>query len=452
MATHYKKLIFCGFAVIATIGAFAGCKGRSSSKSEVQNSAEAGVAKRYLTTEQAVELVRAGFKPDEVKAVSDSIEISEWLAVQSFVDDANAGQLPSNPLLRRESHGKGQGCLRADFQIFNARAFGLEGLRRYPVWIRLSNGGIYQRDDRNKHISRGWGIKLMDVAETPTHTFDFVMLSSPIFFISDITHYPGFLKSTGEGKIGLAEELLFGMNWDEKVVVARRLMQKVANLLDMPLYSAVPYRYSSPEAVAKYALAPCNVDQPPFYPPSVSPASDDPDYLELAMNQSLEGASATKPLCYFFYAQRPNLNSENGNQSDSIDNPTHEWKGKFERVARITIPAGQHRGGAWDYRKNKSECERMAFSPWNSTTEAEPIGKVNWSRRYVYSALANFRRNEFPKIYQTWLTDHDSPLIREDIRRELARLSVYPTAITPRTQDATEPSIDEGFKALNIGQ
>lgn len=442
----------CSVLILVSAIAVWSCRQRPAGDSDSLSMAVATVQKSYLTDQQSAALAAVGFKPDEVKAVSDSIGISEWLGVQSFVDDANASRLPDERVLRRESHGKGQGCLRADFTILNPKAFGIAGLRSYPAWIRLSNGGAYQDDDRKKHISRGWGIKVMNVAETQSHTIDLVMLSSPIFFISDITHYPGFLKSTGEGKIGLAEELLFGMNLDEKMVVARRLMQKVSNLLDAPLYSAVPYRYSAPEGSAKYAVAPCDQLQPPTYPPSVAPTRDDPDYLELAMNDSLSAARNEKPLCYMFYAQRPHFHPADGSAPDSLDNPTHEWKGTFERLARITIPPGQQRGGPWDYRKNHSECERIAFSPWNTTEEAEPIGKVNWTRRYVYAALANFRRVEFPKIYQAWLTDHNSPLVRDDIRRELSRLTVNPTSISPKAQDTSEPVVDSGFQALGIGQ
>ena len=393
------------------------------------------------------DLAGAGFTPAEIKAVTDSITISEWLGVESFVDDANAGNLKTAPdtVLRRESHGKHQGCLRARFDVTTQNGPGIfHPGASYPAWIRISNGGAFQRDDKSPHISRGWGIKLLNVDETPTKTHDLVMLSSPIFFIADLTHYPGFLKSTGEGKFGLATELLFGLNLAEKKVVVRRLLQKVSNLLDANLYSAVPYRFG--DEPVKYALAPCAKAVPDHYPASSPPPSGSGlDYLEDAMNGTLAGADPKAGLCYGFFVQRPK-----DFKTDSLDDPTEEWQGAFSKVAEITIPAGQQRGGPWDYRHNDADCERIAFNPWNATTLTSPIGKVNLTRKYVYTALADFRRTTFPKIYQTWMANHDDSTVRADLRKELAKLKGAPARFEPHEEDVSEPVVDDGFMALGI--
>jgi hypothetical protein len=52
-----------------------------------------------------------------------------------------------------------------------------------------------------------------------------------------------------------------------------------------------------------------------------------------------------------------------------------------------------------DYRANDDECERMAFDPFNSSEANEPRGKTNWTRKFVYKALSQFRLVEMPKLY-----------------------------------------------------
>lgn len=394
-----------------------------------------------LDRTQRSQLASAGFTEKEIQAVADSIDISKWLAVQSFVNEANDGYATADASVRRESHGKHQGCLRAKVEVTTSGGVGVfqEG-KSYPAWIRLSNGGAFQRSDGGKHISRGWGLKLLGVDGTDERTQDFLFITSPRFFISDITHYPSFLEASGNGRFGLITNLLFKMSWDEKQVILHRLGLRVSNLLESPEYSAVPYAYG--DETVKYALAPCG-GSPPITPSSRPPpdgASD--DYLEEAMNASLESTDSKSGVCYGFFVQRPK-------SGDSVENPTKAWEGSFEEVATITIPHGQHRGAKLDYTKNDAECERMAFDPWNTRAEHGPRGKTNWTRKLVYAALSWFRRVEMPKAYARWLANHDDTSVPAEWRKELARLR-NPEALAPRVKDTAEPVIDDGFRALGI--
>lgn len=308
--------------------------------------------------------------------------------------------------------------------------------------MRLSNGGAYQRDDKSQHISRGWAIKMLGIEGTPTRTQDFLFITSPRFFIKDITHYPGFLKSSGDGRLGFVWNLLTNMSLEEKQVIVHRLGLKVSNLLESPEYSAVPYSYGS--ETVKYAVAPCGTT-PPTTPESRPPPRDaSPDYLEEAMSATLGRSDPAKGVCYTFFVQRPRSES-----ADPIDNPTQAWEGAFDPVATITIPHGQHRGGAADYRANDAECERMAFDPFNATEASAPRGKTNWTRKFVYAALSRFRRVELPQVYARWQRDHQDPTIPAEYRRELGKLR-DPNALAPQVKVTTEPAIDDGFRALGI--
>lgn len=396
-----------------------------------------------LTEDGKRELSAAGFSADEIEAVGQSITVSKLLGVQSFVQEANQGNAKSDSSIRRESHGKAQGCLRAKVDVTTSTGAGVfkQGAS-YPAWIRLSNGGAYQKDDKSTHISRGWAIKLLDVPDTTTHTHDFLMINSPRFFISDIRHYPGFLKSSGNGRVSFLTNVLTNMSLEEKAVIVHRLGLKVSNLLESPEYSAVPYSYGA--EVVKYAVAPCGT-VPPSTPTSKPPPNGASDtYLEDAMNATLEGSEATGGVCYGMFVQRPRAGGV-----DSIENPTRAWEGAFEQVAKITIPFGQHKGGTADYRANDAECERMAFEPFNTTAASRPIGKTNLTRKFVYAALSEFRRVEMPRIYARWQANHDDPTIPAAFRDELAKIE-DPSALAPKIKPTNQPSVDEGFRRLGI--
>ena len=414
-----------------------GCVAESAEEEEAAESVEEEIATTdVLRPAQIAELRGAGFDQKEIDAVARSVTISEKLAVQSFVDESNDPTTNAG-VVRRESHGKAQGCLRARFDVTTRTGAGVFAEdASYPAWIRLSNGGAFQKSDKSKHISRGWGIKLLGVPGTRSGTQDFLFITSPRFFIHDVTHYPAFLSSTGNGRIGLLWTLFTKLDGDERDVIFHRLKLKVRNLLESPEYSAVPYAYGN--QTVKYAVSRCDSGPPPKMPASIEPPDDaGPDYLEDAMDATLRA----RDVCYGFYVQKRG--------DDPVDNPTKAWDGPFERVATITIPRGQHKGGAYDYRANDDVCQAMAFDPWNAQRANRPVGKTNWTRKIVYAALADFRRVRFPRIYARWLANKNDPTIRKDFRNELKRLE-RPSTAKPDPQPTTEPVVDAKFKALGL--
>jgi hypothetical protein len=427
--------------LVVLLGAAAGCAAESDQTANSADAVTMSESTTALRPEEKEQLAAAKFTPQEIQAVADSIAVSRWLGVESWVAEANAGYAKPDSSIRRESHGKQHGCLRAKVDVTTSSDIGVfQHGKSYPAWIRVSNGGGYQRNDNSQHISRGWGIKLLGVQGTNDATQDFLFITSPRFFISDITHYPGFLKASGEGRFGVLMNLIFSLSWEEKEVIIHRLSLKTSNLLESPLYSAVPYSYGN--ETVKYALAPCG-SQPPVTPESHPPPDgSSEDYLEEAMNRSLESSDPSKGVCYGFFVQRPT-------GSDSIENPTKAWQGDFEQVATITIPYGQQRGGKLDYRANDAECERMAFDPWNARAEHTPRGKTNWTRKFVYASLSQFRRVEMPQVYARWQANHDDASIPSEWRKELAKLH-DPHALAPTVKETAEPILDDGFKALGI--
>jgi hypothetical protein len=84
---------------------------------------------------------------------------------------------------------------------------------------------------------------------------------------------------------------------------------------------------------------------------------------------------------------------------ESIENASTEWeewsdkaksipKYPFVKVARISIPLPQANVNSED---NIAHCEKMAFTPWHSLVEHQPIGSINRLRKDVYAASAKHR-------------------------------------------------------------
>ncbi len=302
------------------------------------------------------------------------------LGVKSFVQEANDGNATEDSSIRRESHGKAQGCLRAKVDVTTKTGAGVfKSGASYPAWIRLSNGGAYQKDDKSQHISRAGASSSSTSPETSTHTHDFLFITrrASSSATSRTTRASSSRRATG-ALVPLqraGQHVLRGEGGDR-----HRLGLKVANLLESPEYSAVPYAYG--KETVKYAVAPCGT-QAPSTPTSKSPPKDASEtYLEDAMNTTLAGSQAAGGVCYSMFVQKPRSNGE-----DSIENPTSAWEGAFEQVAKITIPFGQHRGAELDYRKNDAECERMAFDPFNTTEASHPIGRPPHAEVRIRRAL-----------------------------------------------------------------
>ncbi len=425
-------------------GGLAACVASSNDQDADAMFVTADDASREIDRATRSKLSQAGFAEDEIRAVGESVVMSRRLSVQSFVKEANESNAAGPAFarsVRRESHGKAHACLRARFDVTTRTGSGVFQERAsYPAWVRISNGGAYQRDDKAAHISRGWGIKLLGVSGTPSGTQDFLFITSPRFFIHDIRHYPNFLRSTGNGRIGFIFNALFNMSLEEKAVILHRLSLKVSNLLESPEYSAVPYSYGN--EVVKYALSPCG-STPPITPENMPPpdqASD--DYLTEAMDATLR--NSTEGVCYDFFVQRPSAD-------DSVENPTRAWTGEFEAVARITIPLGQHAGagGPADHtaEANVRTCESMAFDPFNSTEASRPIGKTNLTRKVVYKKLAAFRRTELPDLFSRWRNRDDT--VPAEYRNELNKLG-DPESAQPIPEETREPTIDNVFRSLGI--
>jgi catalase len=124
-------------------------------------------------------------------------------------------------------------------------------------------------------------------------------------------------------------------------------------------------------------------------PPTQSPVTPRPEnYLRDALTETI---NRDEPLYFDFLVQVRHEGDDFGVDNESIENASSEWKESdypFISVAKITISAPQ---SEVDSAENKAHCEKLAFTPWHSLTEHQPIGSINRLRQSVYQASAEHR-------------------------------------------------------------
>jgi hypothetical protein len=332
----------------------------------------------------------AGVPPDVAQEALAIQEIADLL-VRTVRRD-----YPPGTLARRDAHPKHHGCVRAEFRVDDDVPADLRhGLFRrpqsYPAWIRFSNGAPRVQSDHRKD-QRGMAIKLLDVPgvkilddERDSPTQDFVLASSPCFFVRSIADYVHFTRAACKKPAFRVLGYFFGWNpasW--RIHEFRRLVESLTrtdNVLACRYWSQTPYRLG-PHAV-KYTARPIQL------PPPQSSPSRSPDFLRDAMVTTLD----RQQVVFEFAIQR-----QVDEASTPIEDSTIEWPesvAPFRRVGTITIPMQ-----TFTSPEQLALAEHISYTPWHSLPEHEPIGGINRSRLVAYRTISALRHemNGVPRL------------------------------------------------------
>jgi hypothetical protein len=101
-----------------------------------------------------------------------------------------------------------------------------------------------------------------------------------------------------------------------------------------------------------------------------------------------ETMSENEELHFDFMLQVRGERDDFGKDNELIENASSLWEDNFVKVAKITIPRPQPE---IDSEENQTHCEKLAFTPWHSLVEHQPIGSINRLRKSVYQASAEHR-------------------------------------------------------------
>lgn len=321
----------------------------------------------------------------------------------------------------RGVHPKSHGCVKATFTInpdippvLQIGLFAEPG-KQFDTFIRFSNAAALVGPDITEtkidpktgkeveveeHGSRGMAIKVLDVGgevlidDNGAHNQDFLMINQPMFAFANTEDYLRLDRILLEDN-DVADQFFLpvfipvpGVTDEQKQRIAKSLnivkadIQKtdVGNPLEIQYFSAAPFLFG-PDMVMKFSAKPC-----PEVPPVQSPPRPRPEnYLRNALTETMSG---NEDLHFDFMLQIRGKDADFGKDNELIENASSRWDDEFVNVAKITIPRPQPEV---DSEKNKAHCEKLAFTPWHSLVEHQPIGSINRLRKSVYQASAEHR-------------------------------------------------------------
>jgi hypothetical protein len=281
---------------------------------------------------------------------------------------------------RRDVHVKMHALVRAEFTVADDLPLDLRlGLfarpTTYKAWVRFSNSNNEPQADRKRDI-RGMAVKVMGVpgrkelaAEVDAQTHDFVLISAPVFPSST----PGQFDELAAAILGnLAHRLFYFLTHPRVALVLFSMMKKHANILQIPYFSAVPYRFGT-QAV-KYVATP-RVEVPdklPSYPRD--------DFLREAAAAQLSKGDAVFDLAVQFQRDEASM---------PIEDPSRAWSPILSpprKVASVRIPKQD-----FDRKAIDDFGENLSFTPWHCLPEHRPLGAINRARKVIYETLSIFR-------------------------------------------------------------
>lgn len=332
---------------------------------------------------------------------------------------------PDPEKILRGVHPKSHGCVKAVFEIEPDIDQSLQvGLFKSPgtafdAFIRFSNAAARlgpDISDEGEHGSRGMAIKVFDVGndvlieDEGACNQDFLMINQPVFAFANTDDYlrlTRFLDRNNDNPNAFFDplklqdptlsepekqrilEYVAEENLDQEgiqriidtlTIVKQIKATAVANPLNIQYFSAAPFLFGQ-DRVMKFSVKPVHQVSP-----TELPANPTADYLRSALTESM---NQNELIEFDFMVQVRNDEGDMG-----IENASSLWSEKqfpFTKVATIKIPVPQT---SINSVSQQAYCEALAFTPWHSLPEHQPIGSINRLRKEVYQASAEHRKKE----------------------------------------------------------
>jgi hypothetical protein len=317
----------------------------------------------------------------------NEIEIAQQMA-ESIATTVRQRYAEQGPPARRDAHPKAHGIVSAEFRVEDilppnlAQGVFVPG-KRYPAWIRFSNGDADAHRSDAKGDIRAMAIKLFDVPgekileeDRFAPTQDFIMINDPVFLTDHAERYLKAVERSNSSNplVKLSAVLALGLKGAERGLAAQS--SHIVNPLAARYWSAVPYRLGDPphKQAIKFSAAPCNAIETEL------PHHPDPNYLRQTMIDQLQEDDAK-----FDFLVQPRTSD-----AMSVEDSHDEWTeahAPFHKVATITIPKQ-----VFATPERDALAENLSFNPWHALPQHRPLGSVNRIRRVVYKTISSLRR------------------------------------------------------------
>lgn len=320
-------------------------------------------------------------QPDEISAAADLIAELASKVESDYAAGTAAGTA------RRDAHPKAHGCVTGTLAFDDGLPPELTGGvlqpgASYQAVVRFSNGSPNPKAPDTDGDTRGMAVKLFGV---PGHKLfpdpsnpdaqDFIMISSPFFFINSARNYTRFFQAVDSGSILRMAAIPTYLGVKGSLHAFQMLRQKIANPIETRYWSVVPSQLGEGESrqAVKFSARPLGPTD------NTIPKGAGPNFLRAALVHTL----ANGPYQMEFLIQR------RGDTGLSVEDSIPEWpesKAPFERVGVLTVDQQ-----SFDTPERNAYCENLSFNPWHSLPAHRPLGMIGRTRRVVYEAIAELR-------------------------------------------------------------
>lgn len=290
---------------------------------------------------------------------------------------------------KRDAHPKAHGCVSATLEFDADLPLELTGGiiqsgASYETMIRFSNGSPNAATPDAKGDTRGMAMKVFGIPGDKlfpdpgiSDAQDFIMISSPSFFINSAKNYTKFFEAVNSGSLLKMAAIPFYLGVKGTTQAVKMMRQTIANPLETQYWSVVPSQLGIGKArqAIKFSMRPLDATN------SKIPNNPSANFLRTEMAKTLSMSSFQME----FLIQR------RGNTGLSVEDSVTEWSkttAPFKRVALLTI----HQQ-AFDTPERDAYAENLSYNPWHSLEAHRPLGMISRTRRVVYQAIAELRHD-----------------------------------------------------------
>jgi hypothetical protein len=253
--------------------------------------------------------------------------------------------------------------------------------RKWPVYVRFSNGQIGRHKDTRPDI-RGIAIKLVGVPgpklipgleSALTQDFLFIQLAS--IATKNPDEFLALVRAGKKGNALLLPRLIGALGFRRAFAIVRAFLSlpKVPSMATVPFYTAAPLRLG--DHAVKLALFPEDANQPPGGAAATSPREPGN-----RLGEDLVARLQAGPLAWSLRAQRFIDDATTPIEDVSVRWP--EDKAPFTPLARLVLPRQDPTGPAGQ--AVGTLVERLSFDPWHALPEHRPLGAVMRARAAAY--------------------------------------------------------------------
>ena len=283
----------------------------------------------------------------------------------------NLGQTPALRPVFAKTQAVAHGWFEPLPDLDDSLRAGVFGMRKkFDAWVRFSSDCMPGDADGTNTL--GMAIKLFGVPGDKLFehgdTQDFLLQNHDVFMVPDANSMCEFTREILNG----AGEDAYDKTHPETARISKEMAKTELSALSATFGSAVPYRFGKGRFV-KYKLV------PRLKLHGLAPT--DHDYLSSDLAQRLKKDHAL----FDFYVQ-----FQMDEKRQPLDHATTRWEESDTPpvlVATLTLPAQDVTApGQANYGQN------LAFQPWHSLPDHEPVGSISHARRVAYEASARVRR------------------------------------------------------------